>query len=135
MSYLKSCTTDPSTFSGTHLNFLIDTFAPTLITHLSEEIPTLLALSRFGCTLPLLDMINLEAQKSPLFISITGGTPFFFRNLDVEFEDGLWREWPPMPGVIWWVMQRTFVQWNSRWWRFASCDGDGRMRELDILGR
>lgn len=42
-----------------------------------------------------------------------GGTPFFFRNLDINFEGGLWKAWPPMPGVIWWVMQKTFFAWNS----------------------
>jgi hypothetical protein len=58
-------------------------------------------------------MINLEAQKSPLFISVTGGTPFFFRNLDVEFEDGLWREWPPVPGVIVRIVGALFFIFES----------------------
>jgi len=64
---------------------------------------------------------------------MTGGTSFFFRNLDVEFEDGLWRTWPEMPGLVWWALQRTFVAWNRRWWRFAGCDEKGRLRELFVL--
>jgi hypothetical protein len=74
-------------------------------------------------------------MKSPLHISITGGTPFFFRNLDVEFEDGLWKEWPPVPRIVWWVMQWTVVSWNGGWWDFASCDGSGTLRELPYYSK
>jgi hypothetical protein len=112
-SYLDQCTVDPTIFSGAHLMQLIDNFGSILVTHLSDEIPTLISLTPHGSKLPLLQMINNEAMRSPTQISITGGTPFFFRNLDVEFEDGLWKDWPPMPGLVWWVMQRTFVAWNS----------------------
>jgi hypothetical protein len=112
-TYLDTCAADPTIFSGTHLTKLIDDFAPLLFTHLSDEIPTLLSLSPHGSKLPLLKMINLESKKSPMYVSITGGTPFFFRNLDVEFEGGLWRAWPPIPSPAWWFMQRTFVAWNS----------------------
>ena len=126
-------TPTPTLFSGTHLNTIIDSFAPTLLEHLKDEIPTLLSLSRFGSQLRFLDGINLESKKSPLHLSITGGTPFFFRNLDVEFENGLWRGWPEMPGLVWWVMQRTAVRWNESWWRFAACDSQGRLEELAAL--
>jgi hypothetical protein len=129
-TYLKHCTVNADSFSGTHLNKLIDDFAPVLVEHLSKEIPSLLSLSRFGPKLPLLNMIDRECKRSPLNLSTTGGTPFFFRNLDVEFEDGLWKTWPPMPVVVWHFMQWTFVTWHRKWWRFASCDADGRLRML-----
>lgn len=29
-----------------------------------------------------------------------GGTAFFFRNQDLGFEDGLWVDWPPVPGAV-----------------------------------
>jgi len=77
----------------------------------------------------------MESKKSPLHLSITGGTPFIFRNLDAEFEKGLWRTWPEMLGLVWWILQRTFVAWNQRWWRFASCDEKGKLRELSVLKR
>ncbi|KUJ07940.1 uncharacterized protein LY89DRAFT_742239 [Mollisia scopiformis] len=131
--YLSGCTNKPDTFSGTRLISIIDSFAPELLIHLSDEIPTLLALSKFGNQLRLLDMVNAESQKSPLHQSITGGTPFFFRNLDVEFEDGIWKQWPPIPAPVWWFLQNSFVAWNSRWWRFAGCDASGKLRELPTL--
>jgi hypothetical protein len=133
-SYLSTVSTDPNSFSGTHLNSLIDDFAPTLTKHMADEIPSLLSLSRFGSKLDLLGMINAEGAKTPLHLTKTGGVPFFFRNLDTEFEDGRWSAWPGVPGLVWWVLQRTVVVWHSRWWRFASVDGRGRLRELPALG-
>ncbi|PMD48704.1 hypothetical protein L207DRAFT_539882 [Hyaloscypha variabilis F] len=131
--YLNSVTATPEIFSGEHLNTIIDSFASTLVEHLSDEIPTLLSLSRFGSKLRFLDGVNTESKKSPLHLSMTGGVPFFFRNLDTEYEDGLWRGWPPIPGLVWWVMQRSFVAWNWRLWRFASCDAHGKLKELPTL--
>jgi hypothetical protein len=78
---------------------------------MADEIPSLLSLSRFGSKLDLLGKINAEGAKTPLHLTKTGGVPFFFRNLDTEFEDGRWREWPGVPGVVWWVLQR-FVSFS-----------------------
>jgi hypothetical protein len=69
---------------------------------MADEIPSLLSLSRFGSKLDLLDMINAESAKTPMYASTTGGTPFFFWNLDTEFVRGLWRNWPGVPGPVWW---------------------------------
>lgn len=71
-SYLDSCDADDGSFSGTHLTEIIDGFGSTLVAHLKDEIPTLLGLSKYGSKLPLLDMTNLESQKSPMHISATG---------------------------------------------------------------
>jgi len=69
-----------------------------------------------------------------LHLTKTGGVPFFFRNLDTEFEGNLWRDWPGVPSLVWWIGQRTVFAWNERWWRFASCDRDGKLRELEFDG-
>jgi hypothetical protein len=100
-SYLADCAKHPSEFSGAKLNSIIDEFAPNLLKHLNDEIPTLLALSRFGTKLPLLDMVNQEALRSPQTLSKTGGVVFFLRNLDLEFEGDRWSAWPPIPPPVW----------------------------------
>ncbi|CZT05035.1 uncharacterized protein RAG0_11270 [Rhynchosporium agropyri] len=128
-AYLSTSSFHPSTFSGTHLNNLIDTFARSLIVHLADEIPSLLELSKFGQSLPLLRLINAEGAKSPLKLSKLGGVPFFAQNLDTEFEEGIWSAWP-MPVVVRWLIPRTVGRWNREWWRWASCDESGRLREL-----
>lgn len=60
--------------------------------------------------------------------------PFFLMNLDAEYEEGMWREWPPMPALVRWglVNGAGSVHWG--WWKFASCDAWGRRRALYALG-
>ncbi|KAH7403542.1 hypothetical protein BKA64DRAFT_453976 [Cadophora sp. MPI-SDFR-AT-0126] len=131
--YLTTSRANPKSFSGSHLNNLISSFAPSLATHLADEIPSLLSLSRFGTALPLLQLINTQGAKSPLYLSKTGGVPFFARNLDVEFEDGRWRDWP-MPWIAKWLIMKTVGRWNAGWWKWASCDESGRLRDLENCG-
>ncbi|KAG4441208.1 hypothetical protein IFR05_003326 [Cadophora sp. M221] len=132
-NYLATTSTSPDTFSGTHLNRVISSFAPALTTHLADEIPSLLSLSQFGAAIALLDIINKEGAKSPLRLSKTGGVPFFARNLDVEFEDGRWSDWP-MPALVRWLIPKTVGRWNAAWWKWASCDESGRLKALEGLG-
>lgn len=62
------------------------------------------------------------------------GLPFFFLNLDITFEEGLYKDWPPIPGVARWVVMNCFTVWNQGFWKFASCDIGGRPRELYAPG-
>lgn len=132
--YLERVRNSPLTFNAQHLLALITSFAPILLEHMADEIATLLSLSHYGEKLPLLKMIETESAKTPLHVSATGGTPFFFRHLDIEFEGGLWKNWPEMPSLVWWVMLKTAGRWNKSWWSFAACDEKGRLRELEFLG-
>ena len=100
-TYLKTASSDPATFSTKDLTTIIDNFAPLLFEHLADEIPTLLSLSRFETKVPLLPMMEKAGTLTALHQSITGGTPFFFRNLDLDFEGGRWKSWPPVPGLVW----------------------------------
>lgn len=47
-AYLSDCIDEPIMFNGYHLATLIDNFAPTLVSHLEDEIVTLSQLRRFG---------------------------------------------------------------------------------------
>lgn len=84
-NYLTASAAAPETFSGIHLNTLIDAFGSILVEHLTDEIPSLLALSRFESSLPLLTIGNKEAQKASAKLAKTRGSSFFFRNLDLEY--------------------------------------------------
>lgn len=50
-SYLLEAKANPPIFSGTRLVQIIDSFASVLTSHLTDEIPTLVSLSRFGDTI------------------------------------------------------------------------------------
>ena len=54
---------------------------------------------------------------------------FWFR-----YEGGLWNNWPGIPAPVLWVLNNTVARWNGRWWRFASCDSSGQLKELPALG-
>jgi len=129
--YLLSAQKDPATFSGTKLNSIIDTFGSMVCTHLEEEIPSLLELSRFGDKVPLEALMKTEGRKSGENNS-RAGSVFYLMNIDTGFEDGLWAGWPPIPGPIKWGLI-TFSRWTSGMWKFASCDQNGQMVKLYAL--
>src|SRR5271154_1928202 len=63
-TYLLSLAGQESSFSPTELLSIIDTFSGPLVTHLRDEIPTLLSLSRFGPSIPFLSLSETEMQKA-----------------------------------------------------------------------
>jgi hypothetical protein len=130
-SYLTSTSKTPQKFSGVHLNTLIDAFAPTLFDHLTEEISSLVSLSRFGENkLPLNSIWEPISRKAGSEVAMTGPLVFFFLNVDLDYEDGMWRNWPPIPGPVRFVLFRVLAWKNKGWWRFASCGYDGKMKKL-----
>jgi hypothetical protein len=130
-SYLTSISKTPQNFSGVHLNTLIDAFAPTLFDHLTEEISSLLSLSRFGDNkLPLASIWEPISRKSGSELAKTGPLVFFFLNVDLDYEDGMWCNWPPIPRPVRFVLFRVLAWKNKGWWRFASCGYDGKMKKL-----
>ncbi|KAH7326447.1 hypothetical protein B0I35DRAFT_405687 [Stachybotrys elegans] len=60
--------------------------------------------------------------------------PFFLLNLDGTFEDGTWANWPPMPYPIKWGLINVAGLWNSGFWKFSSCDANGKPKELYAQG-
>jgi hypothetical protein len=138
-AYLLTSLPNPTTFSPTRLISLIDAFATPFVQHLTDEIPTILALedhnaNRKETPISFFQIFEKHAQAAARKVSKTGGTPFFLRNLDLEYEGGLWGRWPNIPAPVYWGMNQTLARWNSAWWEFASCDAQGKLRELSFLG-
>lgn len=61
---------------------------------------------------------------------ITDVLMLFLFNLDRDIEEGIWKDWPEMPGPIRWLLPRAAGGWHGGWWKFASCDANGRRKEL-----
>lgn len=59
--------------------------------------------------------------------------PFFLINVDRTAEGGMWHNWPPMPAPVRWGLVNLAGAAHGGWWRFGSCDADGRPRELYAL--
>ena len=59
--------------------------------------------------------------------------PFFLMNLDAEYEEVMWRDWPPMPAPVRWGLVNLAGSVHWGWWKFTSCGSDGRRGELYAL--
>lgn len=64
---------------------------------------------------------------------ITDVMPFFLFNFDCEYEDGLWANWPPIPGLVRWTLISVAKVLHPGWWKFANCDMARRRRALYAL--
>jgi hypothetical protein len=133
--YLDECMTsrDPShNFDGSRVLTLMDAFGPALHSHLSNEPPHLASLRQY----PNIDMAAIKAatekdsmdRTSPIYL-----LPMLWCNLDVEFEDGRWRDFPGLSAPLRWIMVNVFGWWRSNWWRFGSVGRDGRRVQLLAL--
>ncbi|KFY35137.1 hypothetical protein V494_06177 [Pseudogymnoascus sp. VKM F-4513 (FW-928)] len=136
-TYLQSLRTanNESSFSVPKLIAIIDSFAPALTTHLSDEIPTLLALRRYGDALPLEKLLTTEFQKTGMAAIRTEGGHMFFVNLDRSYEGGLWKDFPSVPAPVRYLLTRVFGRWNAGWWRFAPMDNDGNRKAQYAVGK
>lgn len=121
-------------FDGNKCVALLDKFLPALGQHLADEIPTLISLSRFGDKVDMLKLAEAEGRQVMGGLSKTRELPVFWANHDVDFEEGIHTEFPPVPAPVRWVLREVFGRWNAAWWKFGTCGFDGRPRELAFLG-
>jgi hemerythrin-like domain-containing protein len=135
IEYLRNVQQNPNsnTFSGEKCRALMNAFIDPLSTHLADEIPTLLSLSRFGDSLNLADLLKREGEKVMGGLSKTNQLPLFWVNHDAEFEGGI-HNFPPVPPPVRWVLFQVFGRWQRDWWKFGCVGYDGRGRELLFVG-
>ncbi|EGX95467.1 Protein kinase-like domain [Cordyceps militaris CM01] len=139
-TYLTSLST-ATELSADELLRIMDSFRAPLDNHLHSEVRTIAALAAHPNT----PAEGSEEAAAAALVFKTWGkntvtkagmldvVPFFFLNLDRTFENGLWAQWPPMPGPIRWILTNVVGTYHGSWWRFASCGSDGRPRELLAL--
>lgn len=131
----------PHAFSGIELVRIMDAFREPFVNHFHSEIATIADFS----TLPnapaagspeadtMAATFKAWGKKTLTKAGMTDVVPFCLLNMDGTYEDGMWANWPPMPGPIRWMMVKVFGSWNWGWWRFASCYGNGMPRPLYAL--
>ncbi|CAI6340665.1 unnamed protein product [Periconia digitata] len=129
-TYLATMAAKPGEFDGKKLTSIVDSFAPKMMEHLRNQIPRMLELARFGEKIPMLEIIETEGNRSTQHLSKAGGMIFFLRNLDLGYEDGLWKDWPPIPNAARWGVLKTIGKWYSKWWVYAACDESGQLQKL-----
>lgn len=114
----------------------MDSFSAPLYKHLASEPKVLAALSRFSTPENPIDIakIALEQGKKQLSLEfILNVMPMFLLNMeDVEFENGMWKGFPTIPAPVKWTLKNLVPVWRRGWWRFASCDANGRRKQLAV---
>jgi len=125
--YLYAIT--PENYDGKQLKTLVEAFAEKVVPHLSDEIPTLLALEKYGGK-PLgvvYDRFNKQ------IISSIGDKSRVLPNglgaIDKSFEGGK-HNFPPFPFFVPYLVNYVFARKYKGSWRFSPCTMFGEKREL-----
>ena len=124
--YLNSCNKEPNTFNASALISHLDELLPSLQTHLANEPPALASLAKYDFDIRAL--ADVTANHSMQSASIINLLPMLWFDLDVEFEDGMWKDFPSMASLVRWFMVNVLG-----WWRFGSYGADGKRVELLAL--
>jgi hypothetical protein len=139
-TYLSTLPT-PTSFSGARLVEIMGSFQSPFVEHFHNEIATIASFA----DLPNAPVPNsAEADDAALVFKTWGKktvtsagmfdvVPFFLMNLDGAYEEGLWANWPPMPKLVKWGLVNVAGSVYGSWWKFGSCDGSGKTRELYAL--
>jgi hypothetical protein len=139
-AYLTSLPS-PQSFNGKELQNIMSSFQTPFSHHFHHEISTI---ASFADHLSAPAPNTPEAEHAATIFKAWGkktvtkaGTfdvvPFFLMNLDATFEEGKWAKWPPMPAPVRWGLVNVAGSVHWAWWKFASCDGGGRPKELYAL--
>lgn len=124
----------PEDLDSEFLVALPDDVRPSLETHLHSEIAVIASLSKFGSFPAAEPALEDWGRKSVTGAGVLDVLPFMLLNHEREYESGMWRDWPPIPGPLRWVLLRGVGWWKGKQWRFASCEAGGERRALFALG-
>jgi hypothetical protein len=135
-SYLEEVRESKTSFESSHLLQIMDSFSTALYSHLISEPKVLVALSRFSTSEHPIDIVKIALEQGKKQVSlgfILNVMPMFLLNMeDVEFEDGMWASFPPIPGAVKWILKSLVPMWQRKLWRFSSCDASGRRKQLAV---
>jgi hypothetical protein len=131
----------PAVFSGDELLRIMDSFKAPFEHHFHHEIATIASMASHprapveGTPEAAAASAVFKAwgKKTVTKAGTADVVPFFLMNLDATAEGGLWANWPPMPAPIRWGLVNLAGAWYGSRWRFASCDAQGKPRELYAL--
>ena len=115
---------------GEELCRIIDSFGEILVQHLQEEIPTLLALEKFGDRLPIAELFEKEGKLVMSKVKMSTVLVFFVVCYDMEFEGGMHKHFPEAPAIIMFLCRYILPWFNRRLWKFAPCTPMGVLKEL-----
>ncbi|KAJ4320756.1 hypothetical protein N0V84_005696 [Fusarium piperis] len=140
-TYLTDLSSHPIDLDAAEVIRLMDAFKVNFEHHFHSEISTIAALADHAKA-PNDDTPEGQAagltfktwgKKTVTKAGVLDVVPFFLLNLDRTSEEGMWANWPPMPAPVTWGLTNIAGSWYGTWWKFASCDSQGKPQELYAL--
>ncbi|CAK7236712.1 hypothetical protein SBRCBS47491_009731 [Sporothrix bragantina] len=135
IAYVQACLEGKEAYDGKTLVGFIDSFGAILTQHLTDEISTLMGLRKYG-TEQFKEYPALASKLGEAALANAGSTTgiiFVMTCLDVNFENGRWTDFPPIPWIINMMFRYIHFWVHSDWWKFAPCDRLGSMRPLHAV--
>ncbi|ODA79371.1 hypothetical protein RJ55_04964 [Drechmeria coniospora] len=135
---LIASTDQGAPYDARQLLDILESLRPTLEYHMHHEVSSIAELSRHS-NAPARNSAEATAAGDLMATwgknSISKGglfdmVPFFLLNTDSTVDDGRWVAWPGMPKPVRWALVNVAGAVHGGWWRFASCNGHGRPRQL-----
>ena len=123
-------------FNSTRLIEIMDSFSEPMYTHLADELNAIVNLSRFSTPENQIDPASTALKVGMQSLTLDFALrclPCFMLNMEVvEFEDGMWRDFPPVNAPVRFILMRIIPLWHRNVWRFASCGGNGARKPLAV---
>ncbi|PKK51813.1 hypothetical protein CI102_4364 [Trichoderma harzianum] len=130
IKYIRDCLDGKEAYQGSNLIAIVDEFGQNLADHLHEEIMTILGLEKYRDKMKSLEeTFEKFANKDTAQLPPAGTLSWGFFNHDRGYENGLWKNWPPAPAPVVFMVRYVLFWVHSDWWQFASCDKYGKLRE------
>ncbi|KAL2192662.1 hypothetical protein P885DRAFT_72776 [Corynascus similis CBS 632.67] len=129
-NYIEAVSADKEKYDGDKVVGMIDEFGEVVMQHLTDEIHTILGLRQYGDKVAGLPKLFDEEGEKAMgklgnFVVVN-----VFANLDVQYENGMWQDWPKAPAPVQLLMRTVF------WWiyadarKFGAVDRAGNLRHL-----
>ncbi|KAF1808091.1 hypothetical protein P152DRAFT_406137 [Eremomyces bilateralis CBS 781.70] len=131
--YLHASAQEPASFKPQTLRDKMDAFLEPFQSHFHSEIKTIAALA--AGPEPTEKAAKAFEDWGRTSITNAGYTDvfvFLLLHMDREFEDGLWMNWPPIPGLVKMGLANVFMLRHPGWWQFASSDTAGNVKPMKM---
>ncbi|KAK4445921.1 hypothetical protein QBC34DRAFT_412474 [Podospora aff. communis PSN243] len=134
--YIDAVDQGKEKYSGPKVVELVDKFGAILVQHLEDEIQTLLGLRKYGeeKMAKLMAVVHEEGQKGMKEVGLVG-LVWIWANIDFEFEDGRWTNWPPAPAPVRFLVSQVIWRIHGGMAKFGAADRQGKMKPLYALSK
>ncbi|KAK5445335.1 hypothetical protein LTS15_010116 [Exophiala xenobiotica] len=124
--------TKPSEFNGITLRHIIESFAPDMIQHLHDEIPTFVSLHRLDSK-ALMRVWKHAEHLATKDTDLYAVAPWMLGCQDKSFTiDGHKPDFPELPWILEVVARSWFARKYAGAWNFCPSDLSGRRRQITV---